>query len=275
MNTSGITLYHYTSINGVIGIFNNDCVWATKIQFMNDYKEFRHAIDLAREALGMYKANRCNHIVNMLSNNLFFEIDALSDLNIYVSCFSEVPDSLSQWRGYCPPSQGYCVGFNAEVLTQVANEQGFWLFPCVYTDEEQNTIINEWVDNTMEEMIEHFDDGVGYELFWIENKKKFMTKFIEIAARLKHSAFKDEGEWRLIMLADKNDPRIDLRAGKTMLIPYIPVKLNMKEQNHLIEDVCVGPTPNIDLASESASFLTMKANIANGIIKTEIPYRDW
>ena len=36
------TLYHYTKCNGVNGILENNCFWATKSDFLNDPKEFSY-----------------------------------------------------------------------------------------------------------------------------------------------------------------------------------------------------------------------------------------
>ena len=36
------TLYHYTKSNGINGIMQTNCFWATKSDFLNDPKEFSY-----------------------------------------------------------------------------------------------------------------------------------------------------------------------------------------------------------------------------------------
>ena len=44
-------LYHYTSIHAVDGILKNRVVWASVLHFLNDSKEWKHAIELAQDQL--------------------------------------------------------------------------------------------------------------------------------------------------------------------------------------------------------------------------------
>ena len=41
------TLYHYTTQEGLLGIIKNKEIWATQTQYLNDAREYRHAIDVA------------------------------------------------------------------------------------------------------------------------------------------------------------------------------------------------------------------------------------
>ena len=44
-------LYHYTSQTGLIGMLNTKTIWASKIHYLNDSKEFALALKLARREL--------------------------------------------------------------------------------------------------------------------------------------------------------------------------------------------------------------------------------
>lgn len=45
----GSILYHYTKSNGVNGIVNHNCFWATKSDFLNDPNEFSHIYGIIDE----------------------------------------------------------------------------------------------------------------------------------------------------------------------------------------------------------------------------------
>ena len=44
-------LYHYTSQAGLIGMLHTKTIWASKIHYLNDSKEFALALKLARDEL--------------------------------------------------------------------------------------------------------------------------------------------------------------------------------------------------------------------------------
>ena len=44
-------LYHYTSQTGLIGMLNTETIWASKIRYLNDSKEFALALELASDEL--------------------------------------------------------------------------------------------------------------------------------------------------------------------------------------------------------------------------------
>src|SRR5258708_37938810 len=44
-------LYHYTTQKGLLGIIKSRQIWATHTQYLNDRREFLHAVDLVREEI--------------------------------------------------------------------------------------------------------------------------------------------------------------------------------------------------------------------------------
>jgi len=53
-----------------------------------------------------------------------------------VFSLSEIPDSLSQWRGYAPRG-GYCIGFHQESVERIVRANGFELRRCEYKEDAQ------------------------------------------------------------------------------------------------------------------------------------------
>ncbi len=113
------------------------------------------------------------------------------------------------------------------------------------------------------------------------------ARFALLAPTIKHGAFKDEQEWRLISnLVSPEDSRWRVRAGRSMLIPYISITLAPVGAYLPIQDVVVGPTPHMDLAIRAVGILLelklepvalqvpmtrQPARIRN----SRIPYRNW
>lgn len=270
-----LILHHYTSGTGVLGVFSSDSLWATQIRYMNDSKEFAHATELAMSALRELRHSRKGDKYAQLCAAVSNHLESISGLTLYVACFSEVHDSLSQWRGYCPPSLGYSVGFGGNLLREIASEQGFQLQPCVYDRDKQTQSVNAWARETLAVL----DAGCPTDIDPVEYTRKncnvFLHKFIAFAPYMKDSSFQDECEWRLVGLIPSTDPRVSLRQGRSFLVPYVPIKLYSATDQSPIWNVCVGPTPNIELAINSLSYLFQTVKIRNGTTRTMIPYRDW
>ena len=270
-----VILHHYTSGAGVLGILSSDSLWATQIRYMNDSKEFAHATELATSALRGLREGRKGDNYAQLCAAVTSHLESISGLALYVACFSEVHDSLSQWRGYCPPSFGYSVGFDGDLLRPIAREQGFELRPCIYDRALQTQAVNEWAREAVAVLEANYPTGADPVEYTRANCNTFLQKFVAFAPYMKDLSFKDEREWRLVGMVPSNDPRVGLRPGKSLLVPYVPVKLSSAAERSPVWNICVGPTPHIELAMNSLTHLFQKVQLRNGVTRTMIPYRDW
>jgi hypothetical protein len=273
INLPAPLLYHYTSGTGLLGILESDSIWATQIHYLNDSKEFAHAIELARAQLfsssrmvGERRKDICVAISDLL--------EQISKMSYYVACFSEAGDSLSQWRGYCPPGFGYSIGFDQRRLQTLAQAQGFKLSKCIYNLESQQQIIGKWTQSTLEDLTATFSGGSSVTDHVQATAHKYVGQFAEIASILKYTAFEAEREWRMVSLIRSDDPRVNLRPTRSMLAPYVAIKLGSREEKNLIEQITVGPTPHSELAVNSVSHLFNKAGVKS-VRPSTVPYRDW
>lgn len=91
-------LYHYTDQHGLLGILKSKEIWASHTQYLNDAREFRHAVGLVKkEVEGMLKD------ATGLRRDLLLEMQeavktSIETINVCVCSFSEERDILSQWR---------------------------------------------------------------------------------------------------------------------------------------------------------------------------------
>lgn len=242
---------------------------------MNDSKEFTHATELAISALRGLREGRKGDRYAQLCVAVSTHLESISGLALYVACFSEVHDSLSQWRGYCPSSFGYSVGFDGDLLLPIAREQGFQLRPCIYDRKTQTKSVADWARETLAVLEAGCSDNFDPAEYTRANCNSFLHKFIAFAPYMKDPSFKDEREWRLVSLVPSNDPRVGFRAGKSLLVPYVPLKLHSATERSPLWNICVGPTPHIELAMNSLSHLFQRVKLLNGVTRTMIPYRDW
>ena len=89
-------LYHYTDLVGLKGIVEGHDLWLTNASYLNDAEEMTHGRSVARDVIA-------NTPVSGPLGTLYR--DQLADSKgksegVYVCCFCEKDNLLSQWRGY-------------------------------------------------------------------------------------------------------------------------------------------------------------------------------
>jgi hypothetical protein len=203
-------LYHYTSQTGLIGMLNTKKIWASKIHYLNDSKEFALALDLARNKLteridAATSPVDCSRLE--LHRDTIYTIEGIEGVNTCVCCFSAVDDDLSQWRGYGSGDAGFSVGFTREWFTRVKETLGFSLIRCIYDPECQQRLIKDAIDEFLatnaEKEPDYWDRNRGYvdpdrpRTFVVSRHagNDFATRLALIAPEIKHKSFEGEKEW--------------------------------------------------------------------------------
>ncbi|WP_329167542.1 DUF2971 domain-containing protein (plasmid) [Streptomyces sp. NBC_01717] len=234
-------VYHYTTAAGLHGIVSNITLWASDASFLNDAQELTYSHDylLAElqksvQWLERHRAPRpigggagADHdeLVDVF-NAIIAELDQAvtlspEQLHVYVTCFCNSGDLLSQWRGY-GGAGGFALGIQAEALYDLSKQkarEGLFDKVCYGIDEG---IERGWIDR------------------WPPNRTP-QYSITNALAMIKHPAFREEQEWRL-MIPDRGT-RDDLRfrVGPIGLIPYLQLDLPVDA----VKRVIVGPGRHI------------------------------
>jgi hypothetical protein len=284
-------LCHYTSQTGLKGMLNKKAIWASKIHYLNDSKEFALALDLARCELTERIKASTSPVDRSRLELLRDTIDTtytIKGVNTCVCCFSELEDDLSQWRGYGGGSAGFSVGFTREWFTRVKDTLGLSLSPCIYDPEKQQRLVQDEIDkffatNAGREP-DYWDRNRGY---WNPDKPRtymasrhagddFADRLALIAPLIKHESFEDEKEWRLVA-ENVSAHKLHHRPGRSMLIPYYKIPIGDDDKFDSIREIVVGPTPHPELSVASVKSLAKAAGLVNPdkIETTSIPFRNW
>ncbi|WP_090721707.1 DUF2971 domain-containing protein [Nitrosomonas sp. Nm166] len=110
-------------------------IWATHASYLNDASEFYHGLSFAKQITnGIFEEDDYRAAFGWAVRHA---LEAVSVNDLYVVSFSEKPDLLSQWRGYCPQGAGLCLGFGADQLRSFCLERGYRLEKCIYEHQEQ------------------------------------------------------------------------------------------------------------------------------------------
>lgn len=277
-------LFHYTSPKGLLSIAGTSRIYATNIRYLNDASEYIYTHEL-------FVGRQLQYIAEVKDQDVaqFFSYVRRSASNLierdgdyYVVSFSADGDVLSQWRGYCPPHGGYSIGFSPADL-HAAAEKEISLFPCPwrlvkceYDGEKQFELVDDAIRSNVEAF--HYLEDVSSNAIskFLRGETSttpaeltglhadMLGAIVSLAPVLKHGAYNDELEWRLVSprIID-GDPCIEFRAGDFSVIPFVYFDLPP------IIECIVGPNVNQALSARAAEQLC-NVPIAR---RSKIPYR--
>lgn len=273
-------LFHYTSIDSLLGIVKDKTLWATELKYLNDSQEFRYFAELMRGKTLVYDAS---------GNEA--EIDATNQLRswirdwfvdgalVFTTSFTQKGNVLSQWRGYCEHGKGVSLGFDPAAIIGCADQASFKLGRCIYDWERHDSLATEVVKRLVKAAVENGPDATKHvSQCYYNTFDAAATDIIQIAVLTKHPAFVEEEEWRCVSQPVKNyvEAPIEYRSGRASLIPFIRFPLPVINDALAIQTAIVGPSPSPELAFNGiARFLGKYARTGQQlrIVACQIPYR--
>lgn len=241
MTTTSI-IYHYTTISGLIGIVTHHELWASDCRFLNDGTELTYARDkffTEVRKLKLPPLEDGGYILAGRKSNYF---------RMFIVCFCENGDLLSQWRGYAA-DQGYALGFDVKLLK--AQNQGE-LISVRYGIENPAEYFKQEL-NLASQPTAH--PGVAE---WYASES-----LLPRLAGVKHPSFAEEQEWRLI----KQLPAYELNEHnyilKFRLSSMGPVAYIVNSFSPTcLREIVVGPgsyiTPRVEAVQSMLEYLGLR-----------------
>jgi DUF2971 family protein len=272
-------LYHYTKQKGLLGIIGHGEIWASHTQYLNDVREFRHAIGVVEEQLSSMKSEP-QYLGNAeLLDQMEDGIKGIESINVCVCSFSGDGDVLSQWRAYGGETAGFSIGFSGTFLRAISDELGFWLVPVLYDEDEQRAVVRTLLHDVL---VENMQPNANSTISGADTREQppggnlvaYLNRYAPI---LKHKSFSEEREWRIISkpLFCSNE-RFAYRAGASMLVPYFRIPLSSDRQPFKVEKIIVGPTPYPEQSKNSVrGLLTRRDLTKTSVVNSQVPYRSW
>ncbi|HVN58747.1 MAG TPA: DUF2971 domain-containing protein [Bacteroidales bacterium] len=273
-------LYHYTNLEALIGIVQKHDLWLTNSRFSNDETELNHGYEIAREVINRHKQTKTSTemaryygLVESLLRN--------PPQGVYICCFCERNNLLSQWRSYGENGTGVSIGFNPTGFQRftgpdLSTEQyGLMRLWKVYYDDQ----VKEKIVAQALELIPEMHKGKSIEL----QAQKAAEAIHFFLPTFKNKDFVDEDERRLIFTPSKNCSVKPLyRYRRQMLVPYFSLNslVNQNNQNNQnpcrlpIKSVMVGPSERKQINKESIELLMHNNNYGDADIEvSDTPYR--
>ena len=233
---------------------------ATHIRYLNDTSEqtiLQNAV-LARIERDVDQADRRERWKARLSGELE---------SIFVTCFSEDGGNrLSQWRAYGGDS-GVCLRFDKSILARYCQDrwdiESMELERVTYVDPDMS---GPAADSIMKDILETLESS---------SRSYIPRNVARTGATIKHSAFEEELEWRLIL--PKNsilgiDP-VEYRVRGSMIVPYFDRDFT-DILTQVLSAVIVGPSLHKEQTTEAIKGLLKKHGFASTEVQSSrTPYR--
>jgi len=241
-------LYHYTSATGLDGILSQRVLRATDTGFLNDWKEVVYVaeplIPRLSELVGEAVEYDAEHDPLQKTRTRMAESarDAIKrftrldddmpepnpgqyvDGATYVACLTENHDQLGQWRGY--GQTGYSIGFTKGGLEKVSAN----LQKIAYGDAQRDSICDEILEYLQTRPSRGHPGTHGY-----YDAVNFCMPRL---ATVKHDAFKQEEEWRLIVSKYGVGTPAEVRVRPSpRLTPYIELAF----ETSCVAEIVIGP----------------------------------
>lgn len=274
-------MHHYTSLDAFLSIVEHRMFRATSLNYLNDASEGVLGIRLMRDVVAREQASATGIDKEFLDYFLRWLDDPIQrDIAgaVYVLCFSERRDDLSQWRGYTPHGRGISIGINIAVLVSRAQQMGGgWTFQnCRYREDSQLAWANATVSRLRSAVPKNLAGSRQLQFSQVVGSN--MDAVLQTAALMKHEAFAAEQEVRLISpLISHNDSRVKFRAGRSTIIPYIEFPLVSRLEDRLQEvEIGIGPGPTQPLAHAAVAYLMERSNFSRAVNyhRSPTPYRE-
>lgn len=289
------TLYHYTNINSLKNILENNMFWVTESTFLNDITETKYILTYIEKIISI-----CSHeenindnfwsFLNQTYNGLLYyfgiedkdidttiknNLNELSKTKIYILSLSTEKDSLTLWGNYAN-NEGYNIGINREALDKylgnidicndiIINETLNGLVQYEALPNESNLDDNKLYKS----LYSYYEDAIDSNISNTTIVGEAIASLIYLGIFIKKDSFADEREYRIVFR--ENNRKESFRIKNNSFLPYIQIPFD----KGCITEVNIGPNNNSDISRKGVKRLLDK-NQYNSTIKindSEIPLR--
>ncbi|MDD2362511.1 MAG: hypothetical protein PHV32_04700 [Eubacteriales bacterium] len=280
---------HYTSLEALKSILENNELWATKHDFLNDYNEHKYLLDLVREP--SLTSNSKNVIHNSLKRHFVHQTDEVeipdcgpeinrfidNDLrtnymkDIYVLSFSTEDNNLTLWGNYSK-FQGYNLKFNRQKLINgmmycnINESQDVIIEGKIIYLEEDDTFVNDLANEILTDMSANgIDENISIKII--------VSHLLLMGLFIKSKTMDAEKEYRIVSLqrdevnistvfSKKSNEKMKMRQSNNVFIPYTILHGDIVD---CVEQITIGPLNNLDIAEKGMKCFLDYKGLSNNI----------
>jgi hypothetical protein len=269
-------LHHYTDAFGVHGIVTSNCLWPTAAQFSNDLSEIEYAVSIAMEIieelwghkkhLSSWEQLLAEHVRQILATPLH------TFGQPFIVSFCEDGDLLSQWRAYGRTS-GFSLAFSPlcrDQQVRLVCKKGFRtvIRRVVYDPDKQRARLR-FILGKLIKLVNGFSFATTSQKGASAHLEVSLLLVLEVtdwACAVKHEAFSEEHEWRIITYPrgatlvgtrPENYEGVSVRPTSKLLLPYMILEAPFGKRLPLVEIRC-GPSQLQEQSGRALNILLRK-----------------
>jgi hypothetical protein len=242
------SLSHYTNLSGLMGIIDNGEIWASNVSFLNDRRELLYGLDVAAKVVKRFSSKETYADWHKPLVSATHRLKAGQIPDTYAACFCEKSDLLSQWRGYGGSEQAIAITFDTVKLAATLKGPLAILLPVVYGQIRTASEITQ----ALSEKLRDLGKAASVNGRSRDDKQKKANSLISgLLPQFKHSGFKDEKEWRIVIQHSRVGPFVSFRAKGNVMVPYLKLKLRDNHGKLPIKYIRIGPGRDEELTKRS------------------------
>lgn len=277
-----VPLHHYTGIQTLLALApappdkKQPSLWSSHVSYLNDSQELLYAREVMRYGAvpAMLAFGNPGEIWFAEEFRVWLDATLAAPFNMFVFSLSEQSNLLSQWRSYTPHGKGISISFSTELVREIANINLLKIGKCLYNHNEQRDLISSLIESlwiTYRNLGRDKQDRADIQRYFTE----YRHQILQVLALIKHEAFQEEAEWRLISSVDMDPAQIQFRQadGAALLTPYIELMLPVKDFK--FQGITLGPTPHGTLSYAALRAFATKTKLTANVYESEIPFRRW
>jgi hypothetical protein len=256
---------------------------------LNDGEEILYAQKVLKAVIKNREKSERDELAIKFFNQFSNWLNAFSStgFNIFIFSLSQEQNLLSQWRSYTPHGKGISLGFSPEIINKIVSENKLKMARCRYSSEDHNEMMNTLLDKMLETFHQNSHDLTAINNPPGQEFHTFLEQFrgdnLQVFSIIKHPAFSEENEWRLISpyYAKYTVEEIKYREGASMLAPYIELTLDrwhdLKQHSHPVffQSVCLGISQHRTLSFNALQQFLSNQKVSHHTINSNVPYREW
>ena len=264
-------VYHYTDAGSLNAILEAGRIWASDLRYLAGSRETDFVRELIRDHLRK-RARVSDPVLREFCEKAEQRLDPRTwARSIFATCFCQNGDALGQWRAYAGPRGGYAVGLRSQALSDAGRYPAATLRKVIYDPERQNALLSGLLDRAMFAL--RSPDGQGQE--GMEAVLDFLTDhMVELVACFKHVAFKEDEEWRLLVVADtayagEGLSHLRFRHAGGHIVPFMELDVSPHGGGEVlpIAEVICGPLERAELSARAIELLLKKRAISGARVR--------
>jgi len=288
-------LYHYTDSRGLLGMLETNTIRATEAGFLNDSAELDYVYTVVSTVAERQKKRLQTQAARKLAARLARAREGALPLmkSVYVACFSQERDLLSQWRAYANDGLGYAIGLDPATQFQVGETRArkSWNAPrlvrVTYDDAVPGSLVDGFVAAVLKLVDRVASRSKRLEAFAADRGESALVRGIgRLASAVKNPGFREENEWRLVF--ENHGPggtfeSLGFMPSRFGLTPYVSLRVTRRGRQKLpllpIRELVLGPKLDSAQAEMAAHGLLREYQYGRGtaeplpIAHSDVSYR--